>query len=243
MHTIRFEARFTYDFVRRFLPHGCEHILEVGCGTGELAALLSRDGFRITAIDGDEEAVDRARRLGVDARRAEWPNFNDGEFDAVLFTRSLHHIHPLRDAVDAAAKCLRVGGRIIVEDFAYESTDERTFRWFISAGRVVHAAGLLIDRDEFLDEILANDASLAAWEKNHDHDLSSACQIASALEAVCGSITTEEVAYYFRYLAKAMGDLKQRDAVAEALAEQERYLISQGAIIALGRRFVATRNV
>jgi SAM-dependent methyltransferase len=164
-------------------------------------------------------------------------------FDAVLFTRSLHHIHPLRDAVAAAAECLRAGGRIIVEDFAYESTDEQTLRWFVGASRSVAAFGLLIKRDELLDDILGAGASLAAWRRHHDHNLNNAAQIAVALDTVIGSVISEDAAYYFRYLAKAMDDLNQRDTVAEALAEEESKLISQGAITALGRRFVAARNV
>ena len=243
MHAAQFETRFTYDFVCRFLPRRCERILEVGCGKGELAAHLSHHGFQVTAIDGDEKSIQAARLLGVDARVAEWPDFTEGPFDAVLFTRSLHHIHPLRDAVESAAQCLRADGRIIVEDFAYESTDERTLRWFVSASRVVAAAGLLIERDELFDELLRSGASLASWRANHDHDLSSAVQIAATLDTVFGSVITENAPYYFRYLAKTVGHSRRRDALVEALAEQEIELISSGAIIALGRRFVATRNV
>ncbi len=160
----------------------------------------------------------------------------------MLFTRSLHHIPPLRGAVESAVKCLRAGGQIIVEDFAYEAADERTLRWFVSASRIIAAAGLLTQRHEFLDEMLATDASLATWHKHHDHDLSSAAQIAEALETVCGSVIAENVPYYFRYLARAMDSLDRRDAVTEALTEQESALISHGAIIALGRRLIATRN-
>jgi SAM-dependent methyltransferase len=243
MHAPRFETRFTYDFVCRFLPRDCERILEVGCGTGELAMHLSQGGATVIAIDSDEESIETARLLGVDARVAEWPDFSDGGFDAVLFTRSLHHIRPLRDAVDSAAQCLRGRGRIIVEDFAYEATDERTLRWFASASHVVAAAGLLVERDGLLDDILEGNVSLAAWRKNHDRDLNSAAEIAAALDTVFGSVITENAAYYFRYLAKAMDDLNQRDTMAEALAEEESKLISERAIIALGRRFVATRNV
>jgi hypothetical protein len=60
---------------------------------------------------------------------------------------------------------------------------------------------------------------------------------------VFGSVIIENTAYYFRYLLKAVGHSNRRDALGEALAEQETELISHGAISPLGRRFVATRNV
>src|ERR1043166_5521254 len=127
---MRFETRYTYDFVKRFLPGGRNRILEVGCGAGELAARLARDGHAVIAIDSDPESVAAAQRLGLDARLANWPDFDEGYFDAVLFTRSLHHIHQLDYSVRHAADRLRDDGHIIVEDFAYESADEKTLRWF-----------------------------------------------------------------------------------------------------------------
>jgi len=123
---MHFEMRHTYDFIRRSLPRNCRHILEIGCGTGELAARLSQDSVAIVAIDSDPDSVAAALRLGVDARIATWPDFDDGEFDAVLFTRSLHHIHPLDESLRQAVKSLAADGRVIVEDFAHESTDEKT---------------------------------------------------------------------------------------------------------------------
>jgi SAM-dependent methyltransferase len=117
---MRFETRYTYDFIKRFLPRECRRILEVGCGTGELAARLSKDAYSVVAIDSDRDSVAAAQRLGVNARVATWPDFDEGHFDAVLFTRSLHHIHPLDESVRHAADSLVEGGRIIVEDFGYE---------------------------------------------------------------------------------------------------------------------------
>ncbi len=238
---MHFETEFTCNFIKQFLPPRCQRILEIGCGRGELAARLAREGFAITAIDSDRDSVVAARRCGVDARVATWPDFEDGRFDAVLFTRSLHHIHPLREAVQRAADCLPDGGRIIVEDFAWESADEKTLRWFASASRILNAAGLLVEGDELLDEIALQDDLLEAWRKNHDHDLHTAAEIGAELETGFGKVTTEEVACYFRYLAKAMGRAEGRDAVLEALAGQETALIAAGAIVALGRRFVGTR--
>lgn len=235
---MRFETRYTYDFVKRFLPNDCLRILEVGCGTGELAAQLSRDGHSVVAIDSDPESVAAARRLGVDSRVAKWPDFNDGHFDAVLFTRSLHHIHPLDQSVRRAADTLRDGGRIIVEDFAYESADEKTLRWFRSAVRLLQATGSLAADDEFLETVLSKTETLKAWREDHEDELHRAAEINAQLEKISIRVVREDAAYYFRYVANAITRTEKRNAILQAFAEQEQTLSAESSIIALGRRFI-----
>jgi SAM-dependent methyltransferase len=238
---MRFETRFTYDFIRRFLPPRSQRILEVGCGTGELAARLSQDGYSVIAIDSDRDVIVSARPLGVDARVATWPDFGEGNFDAVLFTRSLHHIHPLDGSVQHASDSLAEGGRIIVEDFAHESVDEKTLDWFGSSIRRLKTAGLLVEGDEFLNKVLSKTNTLNAWRQNHEPELHTAWQIRAQLEKLFGDVVNEEAPYYFRYLAGAIVATEKRDAILQALAEEEQALAGEGAIASLGRRFVAAR--
>jgi SAM-dependent methyltransferase len=238
-----FETRFTSSFVKRSLPRRARRILEVGCGSGELAASLSQNGFVVVAIDNDHDSVVAAQRLGVDARLATWPDFSEGQFDAVLFTRSLHHIHPLEAAVERASDALIAGGRIIVEDFAYETADEKTLRWFVSAIDALDAAGLLVPGDEFLTAVRAKTETLSAWRENHQPDLHSGADILAQIKHVFGDLKRKEVPYCFRYLARAIVPTADRDKILQELAERETTLIGEGAIVALGRRFVATRRM
>jgi SAM-dependent methyltransferase len=235
---MRFETGYTYDFVKRFLPSECQRILEVGCGTGELAACLSRDRYSIVAIDSDPDSVAAARELGVDARVATWPDFADDLFDAVLFTRSLHHIHPLDRSVRHAADSLTDRGRIIVEDFAYDSADEKTLRWFRSVIGLIRAAGLVVEGDDALGKTLSKAQTLEAWQQNHDHDLHTASKIKAELGKTFGRIISENAAYYFRYIANGIIATDRRNAIVQAVAEQEEMLAADGSIVALGRRFV-----
>jgi SAM-dependent methyltransferase len=237
---MRFETRYTYDFIKRCIPGGRRRILEIGCGTGELAARLSQDGHAVIAIDSDPEFVAAAQRLGVDARVATWPDFDDGQFNAILFTRSLHHIYPLDEAVRHAADSLAHGGRIIVEDFAYEFADEKTLRWFASMVRLLEATGSLTVSDEFLEALLSKTETLKAWRQNHETELHTAAQIDAQLERVFGHVVREKAAYYFRYTANAITATVKRNAILQAFAEQEEILAADGSIVALGRRFVAT---
>ena len=125
---MRFGTTETLHFVRSWLAHPLR-VLEVGCGDGELSAALVQGGYRVVAIDTDIAEVEIAKARGVDARVATWPVFNDGEFDAVLFTRSLHHIEPLDAAVAHAREVLRPAGRIIIEDFAPAEMSPRFLTW------------------------------------------------------------------------------------------------------------------
>jgi SAM-dependent methyltransferase len=227
--------------VKRSLPSECRRILEVGCGTGELAARLVQDGQSVIAIDSDPEAVAAARQLGVNAHVGTWPDFEQGRFDAVLFTRSLHHIHPLDRSVRHAADSLADGGRIIVEDFAYESADEKTLHWFGGAVRLLEATGSLTASDDLLKRVLSKTETMKAWRENHENELHTAAEIWAQLRNSLGCVVRENAAYYFRYIASAISLTEKRDETLSAFAEQEQALARDGSIVALGRRFVASR--
>src|SRR3954470_13474908 len=134
-------TQYSYDFIRLHLPSQARSILEVGCGAGEVASSLANDGLEVIALDSSEDCVSRARARGVDARAVPWPAALDQRFDAILFTRSLHHIAPLQEAVDAAIHALQPVGTIIVEDFRSELESARTTAWFVGLMRVLDAAG------------------------------------------------------------------------------------------------------
>lgn len=240
---MQFGTRFTLDFVERSLPGKGRRVLEVGCGSGELAASLAQNQFAVVAIDCDPDAVAGAQQLGVDARVATWPDFDGGRFDAVLFTRSLHHIHPLVKALKQAADSLLPRGRLIVEDFAYEAVDDATLRWFGAAIQALDRRNLLIKDNEFLNALRLNTETLSAWRANHERELHTAANISGQINGVFAKVTREDVPYFFRYLTNTIVPGANRYRIVEKFAEEEAAMISEGTIIALGRRFVATKKI
>jgi len=239
---MKFETQFTRDFIKRSLPAGARRVLEIGCGSGELAASLLQDGVSLIAIDTDPDLIVAAQGLGVDARIAAWPNFEDGRFDAVLFTRSLHHVHPLDKAVQRAANSLVIGGRLIVEDFACETADEKTLQWFADVIDRLDGADLLVKGDDFLSAIRSRTEMVKRWRENHESGLHTAANVFVEIRRVFGETQCEEAPYYFRYLSRAIVSTADRDKILQDLADQEAVLISRGMILALGRRFVAERR-
>jgi 2-polyprenyl-3-methyl-5-hydroxy-6-metoxy-1,4-benzoquinol methylase len=95
MHPSEVALRETLTFVQQHLLSDSGRLLEVGCGSGELAARLHQEGHHVIALDSDAAVIEQARQLGIDARVAVWPDFEEASFDAILFTRSLHHITDL----------------------------------------------------------------------------------------------------------------------------------------------------
>ena len=115
--------------------------------TGELGARLSQE-WMCRHRDRQRPRFNRrcAAWLGVDGARCymAWILTMAILMQFSSLARSIH-IHPLDESVKHAADSLVDGGRIIVEDFAYESADEKTLRWFASAIRFLEAASLLVE--------------------------------------------------------------------------------------------------
>ena len=214
------------DHTVRFLEVALERtadVLEVGCGTGEVARELMTRGHRVTGVDADSDAVAAAQANGVAAELCRWPSFDHPTvFDAVIFTRSLHHIDPLQGAVDRAAHALRPGGLLVVEDFAYADMDAEVLRAFASRLRDLPVS------DEFLAGIRDAADPTTAWHYAHSHELHRWSRMKKAITRGF-RITREETApYLYRYLPE------------EHAAEVFRWETSLGARM-LGRRLVGER--
>src|SRR6266496_5921490 len=101
-------TRETVMFLISRIPVGAE-VLEVGCGEGQVACELLKRGYRVTGLDSDPEVVAKAQERGVRALVGSWPNFASSvSFDAIAFTRSLHHINPLREGLVRARELLNL---------------------------------------------------------------------------------------------------------------------------------------
>jgi SAM-dependent methyltransferase len=91
-------------------------VLEVGCGTGELAERLVRElEVELVALDQSRRMVELTAARGVDARVADVQDlpFEAGTFDCALAAWMLYHVPDVERALGELARVLRPGGRLV----------------------------------------------------------------------------------------------------------------------------------
>jgi SAM-dependent methyltransferase len=102
------------------------HVLDVGCGPGELAAAAAARDARVTGVDLAEGMLEEARRRyrGIEflCADAEALPFGDGAFDVALGAFLVNH---LPDPEAAVAEMKRVAGRVALA--AWGPQDEVAF--------------------------------------------------------------------------------------------------------------------
>jgi demethylmenaquinone methyltransferase/2-methoxy-6-polyprenyl-1,4-benzoquinol methylase len=124
----RGRIRAVKEAVTREIPTGSS-VLEIGCGTGELASMLVERGCTVEGFDVNPAMVERAqarieaedlgerlrvRQMGVDGM----DGFPDATFDAVVATLVFSELSDdeRRFAFAHAARVLKVGGVIMIAD-------------------------------------------------------------------------------------------------------------------------------
>ena len=105
-----------------------QRVLDVGCGTGAVAAALAdKAAAKVWGVEQSAEmlAVARARvpsGVGLKQGRAEELPFRDAWFDRVLYSLVIHLVDRPR-ALAEAARVLVDDGRVVVATFAHEHFD------------------------------------------------------------------------------------------------------------------------
>ena len=123
------------DFVLAHVPPPPARVLEVGCGGGDLARALAAAGHDVTAIDPEAPEGPIFRRVTLE-------DFAELELvDAVVASRSLHHMADLAVALTKIGALLRPGGVLVVNDFAKERLEGPTAEWYYEQRRALAAAG------------------------------------------------------------------------------------------------------
>ena len=232
-------TRETLMFLISYIPVGAE-VLEIGCGDGRVACELLKRGYRVTGVDSDPEVVAKAQERGVPAVVGSWPEFDgNASFDAIAFTRSLHHINPLREALVRARELLNLNGLLLIEDFAFEEANEATIDWFVKILRSEQGMALINPvAGQLVTELLSSTEVMNVWHRNPGHDLHSITTMNEAIAERFVARETQSVPYLYRYLVPVLADTSEAASFVSEVLQQESLAGERGEIVLLGRRIV-----
>ena len=110
--------KYGSDLISLLGPRPAERILDLGCGTGHLAARIAESGAEITGVDQSPDMISAARlaypNLRFKVADARTLSFRD-EFDAVFSNATLHWIHEPELVLQGIERALHPGGRFVAE--------------------------------------------------------------------------------------------------------------------------------
>lgn len=99
-------------------PSKGERILDIGCGTGDLAHQIDQSGAEVTGIDQSNNMIQQASKKypGIPFKQQDILNLNSqNEFDTVFSNATLHWIKAPERALQHIYTSLRSGGRFVAE--------------------------------------------------------------------------------------------------------------------------------
>lgn len=182
-------------------------MLEIGCGReGGLVEQLAARGYDALGVDPDAPEGERFVR-------AEFQTI-DGDWDAVVAGRVLHHVNPLGESLDHLASLAPL---LLVDEFAWNRIDAAAQDWYEGQHRMLRATGA----EPY------GPASLDDWRLRHQ-GLHSDELVLRELRARYKERAFERVPYMHRWLGGPS---------SEAL---EQALVDGGAFAAIGYRWAGS---
>ena len=131
------------EVLGELLPLKGARVLDVGCGDGAVARLMTRAGARVTGIECGEEQLARARAAAAVGDEIYLYGYGealplaDASFDIVVYFNALHHVPVAAQglALAEARRVLKPDGLLYIQEP-------------VAAGRLFEAVRLLDDETE-----------------------------------------------------------------------------------------------
>lgn len=115
-----FKEALRYDRLIQLLPRDARRVLDLGCGDGYLAVMLTERGHAVTALDLSQDRLDKfaekARRLGIKQVRASATKtgLESASFEAIVSSEVLEHLPEPRAMLEEAHRLLAPGGVLVL---------------------------------------------------------------------------------------------------------------------------------
>jgi trans-aconitate methyltransferase len=113
-----FVSKFGEELISMLAPMEGERILDLGCGTGDLANKLDSFGVNVVGVDMSvsmiEQALSKYPNLKFETRDAIDLQYIEA-FDAVFSNATLHWVKPPKEALEGIYRALKLGGRFVAE--------------------------------------------------------------------------------------------------------------------------------
>ncbi|WP_217604633.1 class I SAM-dependent methyltransferase [Chitinophaga sp. GbtcB8] len=113
-----FVFQYGNSLIEWLQPQAGEHILDLGCGTGELTAKLAETGAQVTGLDASASMIESAQRNfpQLDFVVANAASFSlPKQYDAIFSNAALHWMLDKEAVAARMYQHLKPGGRLILE--------------------------------------------------------------------------------------------------------------------------------
>jgi SAM-dependent methyltransferase len=126
-HSSWWQQRFTEgadpEYEEQILPlvqghlRRARRVLDVGCGEGQVARFIARNGVDVVGVDPTPSQIRQALRRGgppryVQATAGQLP-FRSCTFEAVVLCLAIEHVDPFEPAITEIARVLAPGGQFL----------------------------------------------------------------------------------------------------------------------------------
>lgn len=116
------DARYYRRRIFELLPEQPGVTADLGCGAGELAALLRLGVEKFIGVDQSSNMLERAARVCPEGDfrlgALEHLPLREGEADTVILSMALHHLPEPGEALQEAFRVLKEGGFLLVADLS-----------------------------------------------------------------------------------------------------------------------------
>ncbi len=106
--------------ILKLIPQGGKTVLDIGCGSGNLAKTLVDKGYTVDGVDISNEALLNAKDIlrksfCFDTEQDEWPEgLMLNKYDCIIISEVIEHLFSPEDLLKKAATLLADGGKVIV---------------------------------------------------------------------------------------------------------------------------------